>query len=316
MKHKVYVDGQAGTTGLQIYDRLLTRDDIEILRIPEEKRKDAGERRRYLNEADIVFLCLPDDAAREAVALIDNDRTRVIDASTAHRVLDGWTYGIPEFGDAQYAALRASKRVCVPGCYATGFIMLLHPLVKGGIVPADYPVSCHAVSGYSGGGNAMIREFETNPDKGRTPALYALGLNHKHLPEMKKYSGLRCAPLFTPSIANYAQGMTVAVPIYLRMLARRMTAESVAARLAEFYAGRPFVKVHAHTEAMDALEAGRLYADKCVGTNSIELNVFGNEDAILLVSRLDNLGKGASGAAVQNMNIMLGLDEATGLTKI
>ena len=314
MKHKIFVDGQVGTTGLKIYERLQARDDIEILRIPEDKRKDAGERSRYLNEADIVFLCLPDDAAREAVSLIHNETTRVIDASTAHRVLDSWTYGIPEFGGEQYAALRESKRVCVPGCYATGFNMLMHPLVKGNLVGKDYPVTCHAVSGYSGGGNALIQEFETNPRKGRTPALYALGLNHKHLPEMKKYSGLDDAPLFTPSISNYVQGMVVAVPLYLKKLKRRMTADSVAEFLAKFYEGRPFVKVNSCAQAMDALEAGCLYADGCVDTNSIELNVFGNGDQILVVSRLDNLGKGASGAAVQNMNIMLGLDETTGLT--
>ena len=315
MKHKIFVDGQVGTTGLKIFERLSVRDDIEILRIPDDKRKDIGERRKFLNQADIVFLCLPDDAAREAVSLIANDHTRVIDASTAHRVLDSWTYGIPEFGDSQYEALRQSKRVCVPGCYATGFNMLMYPLVSGGIVPTDYPVTCHAISGYSGGGNGMIHDFETNPQNGRTPALYALGLNHKHMPEMQKYSKLEHAPMFMPILGNYCQGMTVAVPLLLRRLKRRMTAASIAEFLAKFYDERQFVKVQAQAQSMDALENGRLYADGCVGTNSIELNVFGNDETVLVVSRLDNLGKGASGAAVQNMNIMLGMEESCGLQK-
>ena len=316
MKIKVFVDGQEGTTGLKIFERLAVRDDVEILRIPEELRKDAAERGRYLNEADVAFLCLPDVAAKEAVSLITNDRTRVIDASTAHRTAEGWTYGIPELGGSQYEAIRNSKRVSVPGCYATGFTMLMFPLVSGGIVPKSYPVTCHAVTGYSGGGKGLISEFETNPQKGRTPAFYALGLSHKHLPEMQKHSGLDSPPLFTPIIGNYHNGMSVAVPLRTQLLDGNVTADGIAEYLKNFYAGRKFVKVYSPREAEAATESGYFYADACNGTNSIEIFVFGNGSDILLMSRLDNLGKGASAQAVQCMNVMFGIEEDAGLKAI
>lgn len=315
MAYKVFVDGQEGTTGLQINERLQKRSDIELLRIDTEKRKDVNERKRLLNDADVAFLCLPDEAAKESVMLVENDRTRIIDASTAHRTNEAWAYGMPELGSAWREKIKNSKRVAVPGCYATGFIMLLHPLVKDGIVPKDYPVTCHAISGYSGGGKKLISKYEAaDPadESMKSPVFYSFGLKHKHTPEMQKFSGLLQPPLFTPIVGPYYKGMTVAIPLYANLLKAKSSASAICEFLSSYYNGQHFIKVLPYGSE-EALENGYLNATGCNDTNMLEIQVFGGEEKILLVSRLDNLGKGASGAAVQCMNIMLGLDEATGL---
>jgi len=306
MKHKIYVDGQEGTTGLEIFKRLEARDDVEILKIPLDKRKDTDERKKYLNMADIVFLCLPDVASREAVTLIDNPNVRVIDASTAHRIDDNWAYGIPELGDDYKEKIKTSKRVSNPGCFASGFNMLIHPLIKNGIIPNDYPVTCHSVTGYSGGGRKLIEYYESGEHKDvvNSPCFYALDLTHKHLPEMHKHSGLKNPPLFTPIVCNFYRGMTVAVPFYIDT-----PAKEIHEVYANYYSGQQFIKVMPlgyHKE----LEWGYLNAESCNETNNMEILVFGNETQVLTVARFDNLGKGASGAAIQNLNIMLGLDES------
>lgn len=313
MKFKVFVDGSEGTTGLQINERLAVRNDLYILKIDAEKRKDINERKKCLNEADMVFLCLPDTAATEAVSLIDNPETKVIDASTAHRTNSSWAYGLPELSKQHRAKIRNSARVSVPGCYATGFISLMYPLVSGGLVQKDYPVTTHAVSGYSGGGKKLIAQFEApegNPFE--SPQLYALGLTHKHIPEMTVISGLEYAPLFSPIVCPYYKGMSVCVPIYPRLLPKPMSKEDIHVFLTNYYGGEKFVKVM-------PLGAEKEYINNFIGatrvnnTNYLEIYVTGNSDQIMLVSVLDNLGKGSSGAAIQNMNIMLGLDEDTGL---
>jgi len=313
-KHTVFVDGQEGTTGLEINERLLKRDDVEILKIDGAKRKDIDERSKYINQAEIVFLCLPDDAAKESASLIANPSTRVIDASTAHRTDGGWAYGIPELSAEHRANIASSKRVSNPGCYATGFNMLMYPLVKEGFVPADYPVSCHAVTGYSGGGKRLIATFESaeNRQKLASPCFYALALRHKHLPEMQKHSGLAHPPLFTPIIGNYFRGMTVAVPLHTALMRKKAAAAEIARFYADYYRDQPFVKTLPFN-VQEQFEWGYLNAEACSHTNNIEIMVFGDEKQILAVSRLDNLGKGASGAAIQNMNIMLGLDETYSL---
>jgi N-acetyl-gamma-glutamyl-phosphate reductase len=313
-KHKVFVDGLEGTTGLEINERLLRRNDVEILKIDPDKRKDAAERGRLINRADIVFLCLPDDAARESVSLINNPNTRVIDPSTAHRTADGWDYGIPELSETHRKAIAASKRVSNPGCYATGFIMLMYPLVKEGFVPADYPVTCHAVTGYSGGGRKLIEIFESdkNKEKLNSPCFYSLALKHKHLPEMQKHSGLKNPPIFTPIISKYYRGMTVAVPLHPELFGKKASAAELNAFYQDYYKGRKFVKA-LPMNVQDEFEWGYMNAESCNHTNNIEIMVFGDDRQILAVSRLDNLGKGASGAAIQNMNIMLDIDEAYSL---
>lgn len=310
MKTKVYIDGQSGTTGLQIYDRIGARADLELLRIDEDKRHDTDERRKYLNAADIVFLCLPDAGAREAVSLIDNPSVRVIDASTAHRTAEGWTYGFPELSGEQRAAIAGSKRVANPGCHATGLISSAAPLVRMGILPKDYPLTCYSLTGYSGGGKKMIAAYES-PDKPQelfSPGIYGLSLRHKHLPEMTKITGLAYDPVFMPVVDDYYKGMATTIMLQSRLLPGHPSAEEVCKRLAEYYADEHFVRVvpfgsHENT----------LYANKLAGTNYLELVVCGNEAQISVTALFDNLGKGASGAAVQNMNIMLGLDETTGL---
>jgi len=313
-KKKVFVDGQEGTTGLEINERLLKRDDVEILKIDSDKRKDAVERGKCLNEADVVFLCLPDDAAKESVSLISNPATRVIDASTAHRTNDSWVYGIPELSAEHRSGIEKSKRVTNPGCYATGFNMLMYPLVKEGFVPADYPVSCHAVTGYSGGGRKLIEIFQSaeNKQKINSPCFYALSLHHKHLPEMQKHSGLLHQPLFTPIIGNYYRGMTVAVPLHIELLRKKAGAAEICSFYSNYYKDQKFVKALPFN-IQDEFEWGYMNAESCNNTNNIEITAFGDDRHILVVSRLDNLGKGASGAAIQNMNIMLGLDETYAL---
>ncbi len=314
MKTKIFIDGKEGTTGLQIYERFADRDDLEILLIDEDKRKDVNERKRLINESDITFLCLPDAAAVEAVTLVENDSTRIIDASTAHRTNDDWAYGFPELSQAHRERIKTAKRVANPGCYASGFISIVYPLVQAGVLPKDYPVISHAVSGYSGGGKKMIAAIEGG---GKTkemcsPRQYALTQSHKHIPEMQKICGLEYQPMFNPIVDDFYAGMVVSVPLIARTLPKKYTPKDIHKILSEHYVGQRFVKVM-ELGGGDTLPDGFLPANTLEGTNDMQIFVFGNDDRILIASRLDNLGKGASGAAVQNMNIMLGLDEATGL---
>lgn len=310
MKTKVYIDGQSGTTGLQIYDRIGQREDLELLRIPEELRHDPDERKKYLNSADIVFLCLPDEGAREAVSFIDNPNVRVIDASTAHRTNPDWTYGYPELSKAQREAIRTSKRVANPGCHATGFISTTAPLVAMGVIPKDYPMSCYSLTGYSGGGKKMIAEYEA---EGRSellnaPGIYGLNLQHKHLPEMQTVTGLAYPPVFMPVVDDYYKGMATTIMLQNRLLPGQPNAEEICAKLADYYRDEHFVSVVPFGE-----NDSKLYANKLAGTNRLEIVVCGHEEQTTVTALFDNLGKGASGAAVQNMNIMLGLPEETGL---
>lgn len=310
MKTKVYIDGQSGTTGLQIYDRIGQREDLELLRIPEELRHDPDERKKYLNSADIVFLCLPDEGAREAVSFIDNPNVRVIDASTAHRTNPDWTYGYPELSKAQREAIRTSKRVANPGCHATGFISTTAPLVAMGVIPKDYPMSCYSLTGYSGGGKKMIAEYEA---EGRSelldaPGIYGLNLHHKHLPEMQTVTGLAYPPVFMPVVDDYYKGMATTIMLQNRLLPGQPSAEEICAKLADYYRDEHFVSVVPFGE-----NDSKLYANKLAGTNRLEIVVCGHEEQTTVTALFDNLGKGASGAAVQNMNIMLGLPEETGL---
>ena len=306
----IFIDGEAGTTGLQIRERLVGRTDLTLLSIDPERRKDASARAELLNAADLVILCLPDEAAIQAVAMIENRTTRVVDASTAYRVDPDWTYGFAEMSKGQRAAIAGSTRVSNPGCYPTGFIGLVRPLVEAGIVPADHPVTVNAVSGYSGGGKAMIAEFEGG--QGDAFRAYGLTQKHKHVPEMMAHTGLTGRPLFAPAVGNYAQGMLVEVPLQLRALPGRPSVADVQAALDRAYAGERFVSV-ASLEESRALTG--IAPEALNGTNQMRLFVFGDPsgDQARLVAQLDNLGKGASGAAVQNLNLMLGLDEGAGL---
>lgn len=310
MKTKVYIDGQSGTTGLQIYDRIGQREDLELLRISEELRHDPDERKKYLNSADIVFLCLPDEGAREAVSFIDNPNVRVIDASTAHRTNPDWTYGYPELSKAQREAIRTSKRVANPGCHATGFISTTAPLVAMGVIPKDYPMSCYSLTGYSGGGKKMIAEYEA---EGRSelldaPGIYGLNLQHKHLPEMQTVTGLAYPPVFMPIVDDYYKGMATTIMLQNQLLPGQPSAEEICAKLTDYYRNEHFVSVVPFGE-----NDSKLYANKLAGTNRLEIVVCGHEEQTTVTALFDNLGKGASGAAVQNMNIMLGLPEETGL---
>lgn len=307
--YKVFIDGKAGTTGLGIYERLEGRGDIGIVSLSDDLRKDISARKEAINASDVVFLCLPDDAAREAVTLIENPHTVVIDASTAHRTESGWAYGFPELSKAHRAAIASSKRIANPGCYASGFLAVVYPLVKAGIAAPDYPFVCHAVSGYTGAGKKGIAEYEAS-DRDRllgAPRSYALTQEHKHLKEMTAVAGLSQQPVFCPIIADFDCGMTVSVPLFSRLLAQKCTVKSVFEFFAEYYVGHRFIKVTQESEN------GFLSANRYKGTNLLEIFVGGNDERIYLAARLDNLGKGASGAAVQNMNIALGLDEGVSL---
>lgn len=310
MKPKVYIDGKEGTTGLQIYERLSARGDIDLLLIDEEKRKDTAERKKLLNAADLVFLCLPDKAAMEAVDLIENPATRVVDASTAHRVAPGWVYGFPELGAEQKNAIIHAGRVANPGCHATGFLSIAAPLVKLGILPANYPMTVYSLTGYSGGGKKMIAQYEEDARDTEfdAPRIYGLNLRHKHLPEMQKIAGLEFPPVFNPVVDDYYKGMATTLMLHNRLLNGRPTAENIAEALAGFYAGQSLVSVvpFGGQEPM-------LSANKLAGKDTLEITVCGHEDQTMVTARFDNLGKGASGAAVQNMNLMLGFEETTGL---
>ena len=312
MKPKIFIDGEHGTTGLQIRSMLAGRKDIEVISVPVERRKETAARAEFLNKADIAVLCLPDDAAREAVSLIESETTRIIDASTAHRVADGWAYGFAEMGKgAQREVIRAARSVSNPGCYPTGFIALVQPLVGAGLIPSDWPVTVNAVSGYSGGGKAMIAEFE---DGGTDDAyrIYATALGHKHVPEMQKHTGLTTPPLFAPAVGRFAQGMIVEVPLQLFAMPGAPTLTEVQKTLELCFANERFVTV---ASAEEAAATKALQPEAFNGTNAMKLWVFGDAATgqARLVAQLDNLGKGASGAAVQNLNLMLGLDEAAGL---
>lgn len=310
---KVFIDGSEGTTGLRIYERFEKRDDIEIIKIDPELRKDPAERARLINSSDITFLCLPDAASKESVSLVSNPDVRIIDASTAHRTETGWAYGYPELSDEHREAIKTGKRIAVPGCYATGFITIAYPLVKGGIVPKDYPVSAFAVSGYSGAGKKTIAVYE-NKDRDvefDSPREYALSQQHKHLKEMQKISGLERTPLFSPIIADYYSGMFVSLPFYADMLNGKQTPLSVHEYMSEYFKGQRFIKVMPFGSEADT--NGFIGANNLSGWDGLQLFVTGNEERILLTTRFDNLGKGASGAAIQCMNVMLGCDEAKGL---
>lgn len=312
MATKIFIDGSEGTTGLRIFERFEGRDDIELLKIPSELRKDPDTIKKYINDSDITFLCLPDAAAIEAADMAD-ERVVVIDTSTAHRTTEGWAYGFPELSKGHRDAIRNGKRIAVPGCYASGFIGVGYPLVKEGILPADYPVSVFAVSGYSGGGKKLIAAYE---EEGRDPKfdsarMYAWGQSHKHLKEMKAITGLAAEPLFCPLTTNYHSGMIVQVPLFTDRLNKKMSPEELRDFFAEYYKGEKFIKVLPFGADVEA--GGALFSDACAGWDGMEILVTGNNDRIVVATRFDNLGKGASGAAIQCMNIVLGCDEAKGL---
>lgn len=312
---RIFIDGEAGTTGLQLAQRLAARQDLELLRIDPSERKDKQARARMLEAADIGVLCLPDDAAREAVTLAA-DRCRILDASTAHRIADGWVYGLPEMTRSQRQAIASAEKVTNPGCYPQGFILLARPLIEANLLPASLSLRVHAVSGYSGGGRPVIEayeSFDSDTSERWNTRPYALGLEHKHVPEMQRYAGCATPPLFAPTVGNYYQGMLVQLPLFSRELNSPASPDDVRELLADRYAEEPFIDV-LPTGAESALEGGFLAPTACNNSNRIELMVFGHSEQMLLVARFDNLGKGAAGAAVQNLNLMMGVDETTGLT--
>ena len=311
MKKKIFIDGRAGTTGLRIYERLESRDDIELIVLSDEERKSPEARKKALNESDIAFLCLPDDAARESVSLIENENTVVIDTSTAHRTLPTWCYGFPELSQELEAKLKASKRIAVPGCHASGFIALVYPLIEKGIVSKDALLTCHSITGYSGGGKKMIGEYE-DADRSSlldAPRQYALGQTHKHLKEMKAITGIENAPIFCPIVSDFYSGMTVTVPLFASQLNEGYTVEDIKKAYAEKYTGE-LVK---YVEVAD--ESGLVSGGKLSGKDSMQISVAGNDERILLIAMYDNLGKGASGAAVECLNYILDADITKGLEK-
>ncbi len=314
---KVFIDGDVGTTGLQIRSQLEHRTDLQLLRIAEHQRKDPVRRQEALNAADVAILCLPDDAARESTAMVENPKTKIIDTSTAHRISEGWTYGFPEYDARQRQLISISTRVSNPGCYAITSIAILHPLIANGLLPAEWPITINAVSGYSGGGKKLISDFENKNSADYTNSAfytYGLPLKHKHVPEITKWSGLMHAPIFIPSVGRYRQGMVVQVPLPLWFMTHAPKPEDIHAILADHYAKCMFVSVAplADSAAMDRLDPEELN-----GTNMLFLYIFANDQTkqAVIMGVIDNLGKGASGQAVQNMNIMLGLPEETGLTR-
>lgn len=310
MKYKIFVDGQNGTTGLKIFDRLAKREDIEVLKIDEAKRKDLDARLEMVKKADITFMCLPDAASKELAAAAPQS-ARLIDTSTAHRTLPDWAYGMPELGKAQAEKIAGSNRVAVPGCHATGFVMLVYPLIQCGIANKDYPFTCHSVTGFSGGGKSMIAEYgeENRPITLSSPRQYALGQKHKHLPEMQAIPGLDFAPVFNPIVADYYCGMVTSVPLHNHLLNVK-SAEEIHAKLADFYKGNKLITVHPFAENY---EEGFIASNTLDSKDTLEIFVCGHDTQTVLISRFDNLGKGSSGAAVECMNIMLGLAPETGL---
>lgn len=318
---KIFIDGAAGTTGLEIRERLAGRAGLTLITLDEAQRKDAAARKGALNAADVVILCLPDEAAREAVSLIDNPATRVIDASTAHRVAEGWTYGFPELEPDGSQRIAAAKRVSNPGCWATGFLSIVRPLVRAGLVPVDFPVTANGVSGYSGGGKSMIAEFEDKKSADYTETvsrIYGLNLAHKHIPEMQKHAGLSHPPLFEPSVGRFYRGMLVEVPLQLWALPQKPSPRDIHSALVKAYPERPPVNEQPLVKVAsleDAAATKTLDAEILAGSNGLTLYVFANEKTAQarVVAAFDNLGKGAGGAAVQNLNILLGLPETTGL---
>jgi len=316
MTRTVFIDGEEGTTGLQIRDRLEGREELELIHLPEARRKDAAARRAALNDAELAILCLPDDAAREAVTLIDNPKTRVIDASSAHRVAEGWVYGFPEMTPDQKGKIESAKRVTNPGCYPTAAIALVRPLVESGIVPLDHPLQINAVSGYSGGGKPLIARMENseNPDFVESAFfVYGLGLEHKHVPEMQTNIRLTHRPLFAPSVGRFRQGMIVQVPLSLWALPGEATVARIQQILSDYYQTYSFVSVANVSDSAD--RTAMLDPEELNDTNQLRLFVFGNDKAgqVVLAAQLDNLGKGAAGQTVQNLNLMLGLAETAGL---
>ena len=313
MKYNIFVDGQFGTTGLKIHQMLGGRDELKILTIAEVDKKNPKVKQKLLNHADLVFLCLPDTASRETMQYITDSRTKVIDASTAHRTNRDWIYGIPELNPLQREKIKNSNRVCVPGCHATGFIMVMNPLIERGIVSKKQKLVFHSITGYSGGGRGMIEFYEDpeNFDKVNTQRLYALNLDHKHLPEMKYVLGMKTPPLFTPSIGNFKQGMLVMSYLIKDELLKDASGQDIIELYKTYYENEVFVKIIENN--VEYLDEGILDAKACNNTNRIEISLYENRDYMVIIARLDNLGKGASGAAVQNMNIMLGLEENRGL---
>lgn len=313
VKTKVFIDGSEGTTGLRIHERFMERDDIELLKIAPELRKDAQERKKLINTSDITFLCLPDVAAREAVAMVENENVRILDTSTAHRTEEGWAYGFAELSPKHREAIQKGKRIAVPGCHATGLISVLYPLVAGGLLPKDYPVAAFSLTGYSGGGKKMIAEYEEeNRDACYSaPREYALSQQHKHLKEMKAVTGITRLPLFSPIVADYYSGMVVSLPIYTDLMMKKMTPEEIHAFFVKYYEKEAFIQVMpfgAETETR-----GFMSGNACTGWDGMKIFVTGNEDRVVVSSQFDNLGKGASGAAIQCMNIIMGCAEDKGL---
>lgn len=310
---KVFVDGLSGTTGLKIHERLSLYNELEMITIDYDKRRDVNERSKCLNEADVVFLCLPDEAAKEAVSLVTNPNTRIIDASTAYRTAVDWTYGLPELSPKHKEAVVNAKRLSNPGCHATAFILCAYPLVSNGVLLPDHPITCQSLTGYSGGGKALIEKYEQNDGKNdysKAPRPYALTLDHKHLPEMTVHSGLTQAPLFVPILGNNCKGLSVLLPLHSKQLSKSLSPKEVHGLIAEHYHNQKFVKVMPYEDSSILFEGG-VDITACNDTNYAEIFVFGNEakGTMLLMTRLDNLGKGASGAAIQNMNLMLGFEE-------
>lgn len=315
MTYQVFVDGQEGTTGLQINEYLGQRADITLLKIDAEKRKDLAERKRLINASDVTFLCLPDDAAKESVSLVDNPKTCIIDASTAHRVNPDWVFGLPELAPGQRDRIRAAKRIANPGCHASAFILALKPLVAAGLLPAATQIAAHSITGYSGGGKKMIAEYQAasaNPHLLKAPRPYALGLAHKHLPEMSAYTGLSVAPIFQPIVGPFYKGLAVTAYLHPQQFSRSVTPADVQKLLADYYAGEQFIRVLPF-DLESTTDGGFFDVEACNDSNRVDIAVFGNAERMLLIARLDNLGKGASGAAVQAMNVHLGIEESLGL---
>ncbi len=311
--YNIFIDGSVGTTGLRIASRLAERSDINLITIPEELRKNNDARAERINASDVTFLCLPDAAAKEAVALCTSPHTVIIDASTAHRTAEGWAYGFPELGEDFKQKIINGKRIANPGCHASGFVSIVYPLVKGGFIPKDYPLCCHSITGYSGGGKGMIASYEDTQreEKYSSPAQYALSAHHKHLPEMQAICGLQAAPCFNPIVGDFYSGMAVTVPLHKALMSKKATVEELHKYFSEYYGDSKLISVMPLCEK--GTEDGFLYANALSGKDSMQLIISGCDDRPQICALFCNLGKGASGAAIQNMNLVLGTDECSGL---